>query len=175
MLRLHHPNLLRSPVDSCDVRRDDGWLAPIANTLQNTLGRIKSELESLGVQQSAGWSIICLVAFVKLVTYPLTKKQVRQFFQEPMRELVKSTLVFATNPPNLVLDFASRIAPSGGVDGSDNRPGRVMASTSEARCVLWALKIHACCELEEYLDTGPGTKMRRTTDTQLALSLGAST
>jgi hypothetical protein len=52
------------------------WLSPVADALQTTLELIKEALEARGVQYAAGWSIICLVAITKVITYPLTRTQV---------------------------------------------------------------------------------------------------
>jgi YidC/Oxa1 family membrane protein insertase len=58
------------------IARDNGWLNPIVNSLDFVLGNIEGLYQSVGIPYAYGWSIISLTAFVKLVTLPLTKKQV---------------------------------------------------------------------------------------------------
>jgi YidC/Oxa1 family membrane protein insertase len=53
-----------------------GWLAPIVDSLDYVLSNIETVYLQLGVPYSYGWSIITLTALVKIVTLPLTKKQV---------------------------------------------------------------------------------------------------
>ncbi|KAF6261609.1 60Kd inner membrane protein-domain-containing protein [Scenedesmus sp. NREL 46B-D3] len=53
-----------------------GFLAPLTDTLETVLKTIQTELDKLKVPYSYGYSIIILTAMVKLVTLPLTKKQV---------------------------------------------------------------------------------------------------
>jgi YidC/Oxa1 family membrane protein insertase len=53
-----------------------GFLAPLTDTLETVLKTIQTELDKLKVPYSYGYSIIILTAMVKLVTLPLTKRQV---------------------------------------------------------------------------------------------------
>ena len=61
---------------STTLTRYDGWLSPLSNTLEKVLGVIQHGLDTLHVPYSYGFSIILLTAFVRLATFPLTKKQV---------------------------------------------------------------------------------------------------
>jgi YidC/Oxa1 family membrane protein insertase len=65
-----------SQAASTTLTRYDGWLSPLSNTLEKILGSIQHGLDSVHVPYSYGFSIILLTAFVRLATYPLTKKQV---------------------------------------------------------------------------------------------------
>ena len=56
--------------------KDDGWLAPITNTLNFTLQQIQTGLDQLHVPYSYGWAIIGLTVATKIVTFPFTKIQV---------------------------------------------------------------------------------------------------
>jgi hypothetical protein len=53
-----------------------GFLSPLTDTLETVLKAIQTELDKLKVPYSYGYSIIILTAMVKLLTLPLTKKQV---------------------------------------------------------------------------------------------------
>lgn len=53
-----------------------GWLAPIVDGLDYVLSNIETVYLNFGVPYSYGWSIVTLTAFVKIITLPLTKKQV---------------------------------------------------------------------------------------------------
>jgi hypothetical protein len=55
---------------------DNGWLTPIVNGLDYVLGNIESVYLGLGLPYAYGWSIVSLTLFVKVLTLPLTKKQV---------------------------------------------------------------------------------------------------
>jgi YidC/Oxa1 family membrane protein insertase len=55
---------------------DNGWLSPIVDSLNFVLGNIESFYLGLGVPDAYGWSIVSLTLFVKILTLPLTKKQV---------------------------------------------------------------------------------------------------
>ena len=55
---------------------DNGWLNPIVNSLNFVLGNVEDVYEKLGVPDAYGWSIVSLTLIVKLLTLPLTKKQV---------------------------------------------------------------------------------------------------
>ncbi len=57
--------------------KDDGWLAPISNTLDYTLHQIQTGLDQLHVPYSYGWAIIGLTVATKIATFPFTKIQVR--------------------------------------------------------------------------------------------------
>ena len=59
------------------VAKDDGWLAPITNTLDYTLQQIQTGLDQLHVPYSYGWAIITLTLATKIATFPFTKIQVR--------------------------------------------------------------------------------------------------
>jgi YidC/Oxa1 family membrane protein insertase len=61
---------------STSAPQDNGWLTPLVDGLEFILRLIQSQLDRLKVPYSYGWSIVALTAFVKLVTYPLTKQQV---------------------------------------------------------------------------------------------------
>lgn len=58
--------------------KDDGWLAPISNTLDYTLHQIQTGLDQLHVPYSYGWAIIGLTVATKIATFPFTKIQVHQ-------------------------------------------------------------------------------------------------
>lgn len=53
-----------------------GFLSPLTDSLETVLKTIQEQLDRLHVPYSFGYSIIILTALVKLVTLPLTKKQV---------------------------------------------------------------------------------------------------
>lgn len=55
-----------------------GWLSPLSDSLELVLKTIQDKLDILHVPYAYGWSIILLTLFVKLITTPLTKKQVRR-------------------------------------------------------------------------------------------------
>eukprot|EP00878_Enallax_costatus_P031648 GHUV01034619.1.p1 GENE.GHUV01034619.1~~GHUV01034619.1.p1 ORF type:complete len:222 (+),score=41.15 GHUV01034619.1:186-851(+) len=55
---------------------DGGFLAPVSNSLETVLKTIQEQLDRFHVPYSYGYSILILTAIVKLVTLPLTKKQV---------------------------------------------------------------------------------------------------
>jgi YidC/Oxa1 family membrane protein insertase len=56
---------------------DTSWFAPLTNSCEAVLKQIQGVLVKLNVPYSYGYSIILLTVFVKILTYPLTKKQVR--------------------------------------------------------------------------------------------------
>eukprot|EP00892_Ulva_mutabilis_P003851 jgi/Ulvmu1/1838/UM119_0057.1 len=58
------------------AKPDNGWLSPIVDSLDSILGNIESFYQGLGLPYAYGWSIISLTLFVKVLTLPLTKKQV---------------------------------------------------------------------------------------------------
>jgi YidC/Oxa1 family membrane protein insertase len=62
--------------DTVVQKQDGGWLGGITNTLEVALTFLKDGLAKLNVPYSYGFAIILLTILVKLVTYPLTKKQV---------------------------------------------------------------------------------------------------
>lgn len=55
---------------------DNGWLQPLVTALETVLTFIEDGLKKLNVPYSYGWSIVALTFCIKLVTFPLTKKQV---------------------------------------------------------------------------------------------------
>ncbi|KIZ06714.1 Inner membrane ALBINO3-like protein 1 [Monoraphidium neglectum] len=55
---------------------DTSWFAPLTNSCEAVLKQIQGVLVKLNVPYSYGYSIILLTVFVKILTYPLTKKQV---------------------------------------------------------------------------------------------------
>jgi YidC/Oxa1 family membrane protein insertase len=61
---------------SAAVPRDNGWLSPIVNALDFVHGNIEGLFQSVSLPYAYGWSIVSLTAFVKLLTWSLTKKQV---------------------------------------------------------------------------------------------------
>lgn len=61
---------------STDSSSSSGFLAPLTDTLETVLKSIQTELDKLKVPYSYGYSILILTALVKLLTLPLTKKQV---------------------------------------------------------------------------------------------------
>ncbi|KAG2429262.1 hypothetical protein HXX76_011031 [Chlamydomonas incerta] len=66
-------------VDSAAVaapQRAGGWVAPLADALEQVLYALQEGLDKLHVPYSYGYSIILLTLIVKLITYPLTKQQV---------------------------------------------------------------------------------------------------
>lgn len=56
--------------------QDNGWLAPLVDSLEYVLRTIQGGLDKYKIPYSYGWSIVALTAFVKLLTFPLTKQQV---------------------------------------------------------------------------------------------------
>ena len=54
-----------------------GWVAPLAEGLETILRTFQGGLDAAHVPYSYGFSIILLTMLVKLVTFPLTKQQVR--------------------------------------------------------------------------------------------------
>lgn len=58
------------------AKPDNGLLTPIVDSLDYILGNIEIFYQGLGLPYAYGWSIISLTLFVKLLTLPLTKKQV---------------------------------------------------------------------------------------------------
>jgi len=52
------------------------WLKPWTDFLELVLQNFQQRLEAAGIPYSYGWSIVLLTAFVKAITYPLTKQQV---------------------------------------------------------------------------------------------------
>eukprot|EP00775_Hariotina_reticulata_P005563 gene5563-5800_t len=81
-------------VVSSSSKNGDGFLAPLTNTLETVLKSIQSQLDKLHVPYSYGYSIIILTAMVKLVTLPLTKKQVESSMAvqtlKPRVEMIKA-------------------------------------------------------------------------------------
>ncbi|CAI7772998.1 unnamed protein product [Closterium sp. NIES-54] len=77
-------NLLFSVADAAadvapaaaEVVQDRGWFSGLADLLETFLKVLEEGLVSLKVPYAYGFSIILLTIIVKLVTYPLTKKQV---------------------------------------------------------------------------------------------------
>nr|ADF43128.1 ALB3p [Chlamydomonas reinhardtii] len=57
-------------------QRAGGWVAPVADALEQVLYALQEGLDKLHVPYSYGYSIILLTLIVKLLTYPLTKQQV---------------------------------------------------------------------------------------------------
>ncbi|CAL5218929.1 g676 [Coccomyxa viridis] len=74
--------------------KDDGWLAPISNTLDYTLHQIQTGLDQLHVPYSYGWAIIGLTVATKIATFPFTKIQVESALQvqklKPTIEAIKA-------------------------------------------------------------------------------------
>eukprot|EP00798_Chlamydomonas_sp_ICE-L_P004415 gene4415-14543_t len=74
--------------------RAGGWFAPLADVLEKVLFFIKNGLDSAQVPYSYGFSIILLTAVVKIVTFPLTKKQVESSMavqsMKPRIDLIKA-------------------------------------------------------------------------------------
>lgn len=71
-------NCLTSSALATEVatKPDNGLLTPIVDSLDYILGNIEIFYQGLGVPYAYGWSIVSLTLFVKLLTLPLTKKQV---------------------------------------------------------------------------------------------------
>ncbi|GIL75791.1 hypothetical protein Vretimale_5518 [Volvox reticuliferus] len=61
---------------SVSVQRAGGWVAPLADALEQVLYFLRDGLDQLHVPHSYGYSIILLTLIVKVVTFPLTKQQV---------------------------------------------------------------------------------------------------
>ncbi|GJP55331.1 hypothetical protein CLOM_g14302, partial [Closterium sp. NIES-68] len=61
---------------AAEVVQDRGWFSGLADLLEAFLKILEEGLVSLKVPYAYGFSIILLTIIVKLVTYPLTKKQV---------------------------------------------------------------------------------------------------
>ncbi len=57
------------------VQRAGGWVAPLADALEQVLYSLQGGLDRLGVPFSYGYSIILLTLIVKTATFPLTKQQ----------------------------------------------------------------------------------------------------
>lgn len=64
------------PVTAPVNAQDNGWLAPLVDSLEYVLRTIQGGLDKYKIPYSYGWSIVALTAFVKLLTFPLTKQQV---------------------------------------------------------------------------------------------------
>ncbi|PSC74090.1 ALBINO3 chloroplastic isoform X2 [Micractinium conductrix] len=62
--------------DGAATKPDNGWLQPLVTALETVLSFIEDGLKKLNVPYSYGWSIVGLTFFIKLATFPLTKKQV---------------------------------------------------------------------------------------------------
>lgn len=52
-------------------------LSPLVDGLESVLKTMQNGLESVGIPYAYGWSIVLLTVLVKVLTYPLTKQQVR--------------------------------------------------------------------------------------------------
>jgi hypothetical protein len=65
------------PPDGAAATGDTSIFAPLANALEAVLKQIQGVLNRAHVPYSYGYSIILLTVLVKILTYPLTKKQVR--------------------------------------------------------------------------------------------------
>lgn len=59
-----------------DGERAGGWLAPWVNFLESVLVTIQGQLDKVHIPYSYGFSIILLTLFVKVLTFPVVKKQV---------------------------------------------------------------------------------------------------
>lgn len=74
---LHLADIAPAPVGhNTGQGQDNGWLTPLVDSLEFVLRNIQTQLDRLRVPYSYGWSIVALTAFVKLITFPLTKQQV---------------------------------------------------------------------------------------------------
>lgn len=65
-----------SSTSSSAAQQDNGWLEPLVKGLETVLRYIQTGLDKYHVPYSYGWSIVALTAFVKTLTFPLTKQQV---------------------------------------------------------------------------------------------------
>jgi hypothetical protein len=57
--------------------RDDGWLTPIAQSLDWLLLYFQAQLKAAHVPYASGWAIVCLTLVTKTLTFPFTKVQAR--------------------------------------------------------------------------------------------------
>lgn len=85
-----------------------GWLGPITNALESTLEGIDGILAPVAGTNSYGFSILALTLLVKLVTFPLTKKQIEgsvnmQALQPKVKEL---QAMYANDPERLQMETA---------------------------------------------------------------------
>ncbi|GLC44867.1 hypothetical protein PLESTB_001681500 [Pleodorina starrii] len=62
--------------DASVPQRAGGWVAPLADALEQVLYVLRDGLDQLHVPYSYGYSIILLTLVVKIATFPLTKQQV---------------------------------------------------------------------------------------------------
>ncbi|PNH07484.1 Inner membrane ALBINO3-like protein 1, chloroplastic [Tetrabaena socialis] len=67
--------LATAPDAPAAATRAGGWVAPLADSLEQVLYFLQEGLDKLHVPYSYGYSIILLTLIVKIVTYPLTKQQ----------------------------------------------------------------------------------------------------
>lgn len=76
----HLADMTQLAIDSNDKSspnpQDNGLLTPLVAGLEFVLRNIQIQLDRLNVPYSYGWSIVSLTAFVKLLTFPLTKQQI---------------------------------------------------------------------------------------------------
>ena len=85
-----------------------GWLGPITNALEATLEGIDGVLAPIAGTNSYGYSILALTLLVKVVTFPLTKKQIEgsvnmQALQPKVKEL---QAMYANDPERLQMETA---------------------------------------------------------------------
>lgn len=85
-----------------------GWLGPITNALEATLEGIDGVLAPVAGTNSYGYSILALTLLVKVVTFPLTKKQIEgsvnmQALQPKVKEL---QAMYANDPERLQMETA---------------------------------------------------------------------
>lgn len=78
-------------VDAATSTSDAGWLAPIADRLEELLRYGSESLTARGIDNATGWSIFGLTLFVKILTYPLTKKQIESSMaQQNLAPMIKA-------------------------------------------------------------------------------------
>jgi len=88
-------SVAEAPLDATgSLERYEGWLSPLADSMEATLRFFQTGLKSMGVPYTAGFSIILTTLCVKVITYPLTRIQVvsqidMQKLQPEVKEIKK--------------------------------------------------------------------------------------
>lgn len=78
--------------------KSSDWISPISDNLEIVLKLIQDKLDVLHVPYSYGWSIVLLTLFVKIITTPLTKKQVSARLALSMYLLLAACICLAYFP-----------------------------------------------------------------------------
>jgi YidC/Oxa1 family membrane protein insertase len=75
-LHVDHQALADLADAAVDTAKKSDLITPLSDGLEVVLKRLQDGLQTLHVPYSYGFSIILLTMIVKIVTFPLTKKQV---------------------------------------------------------------------------------------------------